>query len=117
MSHGPNTSCTVDHGSADCPWNSRTYTATPPNWIITDGQSPTYVSAPKYRLEVKYHQDGEIEEILLHDETRLVVHLERESRETWWLGIYPEADPDDEWESDACFDIFRAKKRVEVKRL
>ena len=99
-------------------FTSHTYNDACGPWCFLPIPTPAKaIEVPReYRLEVKYHQDGEIEEILLHDETRLVVHLERESRETWWLGIYPEADPDDDWGSDACFDIFRAKKRVEVKR-
>jgi hypothetical protein len=46
----------------------------------------------------------------------MLVHFERESRDTWWLGIYPEASPEDAADSDACFDIFRAKKRIEVEQ-
>jgi hypothetical protein len=99
-----NTSCTVDHGSAGCPWESKTYTYA------------TYVAAPKYRVEVNSDEDGCIEEVILHDSTRMLVHLERTSRDEWWLGIYPEADPADEWESDACFDILRSKKRIEVEQ-
>jgi len=91
-------------------WTSATSV---PCRIVTGGEYPV---APKYRVEIKSDQEGCIEEVLLHDETRMLVHLERESRDTWWLGIYPVADPADDFESDACFDIFRAKKRVEVER-
>jgi hypothetical protein len=112
-----NTSCTVDHGSAGCPWESETRTnSSGVRWIITDGQTPSYVAAPKYRVEVNSDEDGCIEEVILHDATRMLVHLERTSRDEWWLGIYPEADPADEWESDACFDILRSKKRIEVEQ-
>jgi hypothetical protein len=83
-------------------------------WIIADGQTPAYVKGPKYRVEVKSDEDGCVEEVLLHDAERMVMHLERESRDTWWLGIYPEADPPDEFETDKCFDIIRERKRIEV---
>ena len=85
-------------------------------WVIATGKTPQHVPGPKYRVEIKHDEEGCVEEVLLHDETRMLVHLERESRDAWWLGIYPETDPHDEWESDACFDIYRAKKRVEVER-
>lgn len=75
------------------------------------------IEAPReYRVEIKSDEDGCIEEVILHDATRMLVHLERESRDTWWLGIFPEADPVDAWDSDACFDIYRAKKRIGVER-
>lgn len=86
------------------------------SWYGTDAMSPSYVSAPKYRVEVNSDEDGVVEEVILHDADRMLVHLERESRETWWLGIYPEADPADEYNSDVCLDIFRDRKRVEVER-
>lgn len=113
MSHA---SCTVDHGSAGCPWESQTQTYADAGawWISPEPAFP--VPAPKYRVEVKSDEDGCVEEVILHDSTRMLVHLERASRDAWWLGIYPEADPADERESDACFDIFRAKKRIEVEQ-
>ena len=85
-------------------------------WIKQDTQG-IYggVTKPKYSVEINSDEDGRVEEVILRDSERMLVHLERESRDTWWLGIYPEADPDDAYETDACFDIFRTKKRVEVE--
>ncbi len=85
-------SCTVDHMGGPCPLDK---------------------PHPRYRVEVKSDEHGDVEEILLHDSDRLLMHLERENRDVWWLGIYPDDDPLDF--EDACFDIFRNKKRVEVE--
>ena len=107
-----------------------------PDGIKTDSMSTSWVSGspwsgadyfggssmtnsaphPTYSVEINSDEDGRVEEVILRDSERLLVHLERESRDTWWLGIYPEADSADAYETDACFDIFRAKKRVEVEK-
>jgi hypothetical protein len=93
---------------------TQTYNTGAFKFYITD--TSIFVPGPKYRVEINYDEDGNVEEVILHDATRMLVHLERESRDTWWIGFYPEADPVDEWDSDACFDIYRAKKRIEVEQ-
>jgi hypothetical protein len=85
-------------------------------WVLANGKTPQHVPGPKYRVEIKSDEDGCVEEVLFHDSERMLVHLERESRDAWWLGIYPEANPVDDFESDACFDIYRSRKRIEVEK-
>jgi hypothetical protein len=120
VSHHANTSCTVDHGSGRCSWEDpETKTCSNAgDWWITKDITGIYggVRPPKYRVEVRSDEDGSVDEVLLHDSERMLMHLERMSKDSWWFGIYPEADPPDEWDSDARFDIVRYRKRVEVEQ-
>jgi hypothetical protein len=76
------------------------------------GSYGRYVAAPKYRVEVRSDEDGVVDEVLLHDEDRCVMHLERMDRDSWWMGLYPGADQLDD---DQHFNIVRDRKRVEVR--
>jgi hypothetical protein len=72
------------------------------------------LSPPKYRVEVRSDEDGVVDEVLLHDDSRCVMHLERMDRDSWWMGIFP---ADNSMEDDQHFDIIRDRKRVEVRAI
>jgi hypothetical protein len=98
-----NTTCTVDGCLCQKTWTYSDHVG-------------EYHAAPKYRVEVRSDEDGAVDEVLLHDATRCLFHLERMSKDSWWFGIYPEGDPLDDWDSDEHFDIIRDRKRVEVEQ-
>lgn len=67
---------------------------------------------PEYHVEIR-RDDGDyapIDEVLLHDATRCLVHLERLDTDHWWLTLSPTGG----WDDEVTFDLFRVKKCIEV---
>lgn len=65
---------------------------------------------PEYRVEVIRDDADWIDEVLLHDATRCLFHLERLDTDRWWITLSPR----DGWADETTYDIFRVKKRIEV---
>jgi hypothetical protein len=65
---------------------------------------------PEYRVEIVPDDYGSIDEVLLHDADRCLVHLERLDTDHWWLTL----DPTGGWDDEVTFDLFRVKKCIEV---